>query len=353
MARPLPDLSSDHEPGSPLAQVKDPASPALKRPRASAEAPVSFEGEKVRRRVLLFFIDGVGVGGDDPGQNPLAGGDFPSLRLTRTQRPSATIGSPILAPGLDASLGVPGLPQSATGQTSILTGVNAPAVMGKHISGFPGPRLRSILEQHSVLKRLREAGRSASFLNAFGPRFFEAPETKRRLSATSLATMASGVPFRTWDDLLEGRAVVHDLTHWRMREWGFDLPLRTAEEAGAIIAQEAMELDFSLFEYFETDRAGHDQDRPRAMRCLADVDGALQAALEHLDLRSTAVIVASDHGNLEDLSVKTHTLNPAFFALWGSWAPAWEPKSLTDIVPLIWDALGLSGESGEAPTAGA
>jgi hypothetical protein len=303
--------------------------------------------------VLLFFIDGLGVGEDDEDRNPLATGELPSLRLTRTQRPSATIGSPAMAHGLDASLGVPGLPQSATGQTSILTGVNAPAAMGKHISGFPGPRLKAILQEHSILKRVREAGRTSSFLNAFGPRFFEAPETKRRLSATTLATLASGSPFRTWNDLLEGRAVVHDLTHWRMREWGFDLPLRTPEEAGVIIAQEASLLDFTLFEYFETDRAGHDQDRQRGMRCLADIDRALQVALGRLDLQSTSVIVVSDHGNLEDLGVKTHTLNPAFFALWGSWAPTWEPMRLTDIVPLIWDALGFSEDGGGTATAGA
>jgi hypothetical protein len=69
-----------------------------------------------------------------------------------------------MAWGLDASLGVPGLPQSATGQTSILTGVNAPAEMGRHISGFPGPTLRRILFEHSVLKRIRERGLSAKYL---------------------------------------------------------------------------------------------------------------------------------------------------------------------------------------------
>jgi len=356
VARPLPNSTKDHDPGSPLAQVKNPASPALHRPRASAEAPVSFGAKGTPRKVLLFFIDGLGVGEDDPDRNPLATGEFPSLRLTRTQRPEGTVGSPIVARGLDASMGVQGLPQSATGQTSILTGVNAPAVMGKHISGFPGPQLRGILERHSILKRIREAGRTASFLNAFAPRVFEAAENKRRLSATSLATLASGAPFRTWSDLLERRAVVHDLTHWRMREWGYDLPLRAAEEAGAIIADETAQLDFALFEYFETDRAGHDQDRPRAMRCLADLDRALQAALERLDLQSTTVIVASDHGNLEDGLVKTHTLNPAFFAIWGSWAPAWEPQRLTDIAPLIWEALGLPrgiGGDSEGVTAGA
>ncbi len=303
------------------------------------------------RRVLLFFIDGVGVGDDDPDRNPLAAGEFTTLRLTQTQTPVSRTGPPAMARGLDASLGVPGLPQSATGQTTILTGVNAPAAMGKHISGFPGPSLRAILEEHSILKRLRESGLTASFLNAFGPRFFEMAETKRRLSATSLATMASGAPFRTWADLLEGRAVVHDLTHWRVREWGYDVPMRTAEEAGVIIAQEVMKQDFSLFEYFETDRAGHDQDRDRAMRCLSDLDRTLQVVLGRLTPESTTLIVASDHGNLEDAHVKTHTRNPALFTLWGRWAPSWEPTRLTDIVPLIWDALGRPPGSGDRATA--
>lgn len=298
----------------------------------------------LRRRVLLFFIDGLGVGEDDPDSNPLATGDFPTLRLTRTQSPTSSVGIPVLSHGLDASLGVSGLPQSATGQTSILTGVNAPMAMGKHISGFPGPMLRAIIEEHSILKRVCEGGGRATFLNAFGPRFFETSQAKRRLSATTLATMASGVPFRGWSDLLDGRAVVHDLTHWRMREWGFDLPQRTPEEAGVIIAEEAMRVDLALFEYFETDRAGHDQDRGRAIRCLADLDRTLEVALARIDLGTTAVIVVSDHGNVEDGRIKTHTTNPAHFSLWGSWAPRWRPEKLTDIARLVREALGRPGD---------
>ncbi len=294
------------------------------------------------RRVLLFFIDGVGVGEDDADLNPLASGAFPTLRLTRSQIPTSGAGPPAAAHGIDASMGVPGLPQSATGQTSILTGVNAQALMGRHVSGLPGPTLRAVLSEHSILKRVREAGRTATFLNAFGPRFFETPEGKRRLSATSLATMASGEPFRTWSDLLDGRAVTHDLTHWRMREWGFDLPLRTPEEAGAILAQEAARRDFSLFEYFETDRAGHDRDRARAVQCLGDLDRALQVLLARVDLGTTTVVVASDHGNLEDMRVRTHTRNPAFFAAWGKWVPRSWPERLTDIVPLVREVTGLA-----------
>jgi len=202
------------------------------------------------RRVLLFFIDGIGVGSDDPDQNPLASGEFPTLRLTRSRSPESPAGPPRQSRGVDAGMGVAGLPQSATGQTAILTGVNASAAVGHHVSGFPGPTLRRILFDRSLLKQIREQGRSATFLNAFRPEYFEMPHAQRRLSATSLATLASGARFRSWEDLLEGRAVTHDLTHWRVRERGYDLPLRTPEEAGAIIAAEAMQNDFSLFEYF-------------------------------------------------------------------------------------------------------
>jgi 2,3-bisphosphoglycerate-independent phosphoglycerate mutase len=352
MARALRNSGPDFEYGSPLAPVTEPASPTLHRSRASRVAPVFISGDPApSRRVLLFFIDGLGVGTDEPDVNPLASGDFPTLTLTASRQPASRSGLvPVLAHGVDASLGVPGLPQSATGQTSILTGVNAPAVMGRHVSGFPGPTLRTVLAEHSILKTIREAGRSAGFLNAYGTTFFQTEPSRRRLSATSLATLASGSPFRTFEDLIEGRAVVHDLTHWRMRERGYDIPLRTPEEAGAIIAEQAMLQDFSLFEYFETDRAGHDQDVARARQCLSDLDRALEAVLARADLDRLAVIVVSDHGNVEDGRVRTHTLNPAHFALWGSWAPRRAPERLTDVAALCFEALGLPGGAPGGPS---
>lgn len=296
-----------------------------------------------RRRVLLFFIDGIGVGPSDPGVNPLASDARPVLRLTAGDLPrSERAGAPEVAHGIDASLGVRGLPQSATGQTAILTGVNAPAALGHHASGLPGPTLKGILREHSLLKAIAERGRSATFLNAFGPRFFDGDPKLRRLSATTLATMAAGVPLRDWEDLTAGRAVVHDLTHWRMRDYGFDLPYRSPEEAGAILAREAMRVDFSLFEYFETDRAAHAQDREAADRCLSDLSIALETVLGEADLRELLVLVVSDHGNLEDLRVKTHTANPAFFAAWGAWNGLPAPRSLLDIAPLAREALGIS-----------
>lgn len=306
------------------------------------------------KHFLLFFIDGLGVGPDDPGINPLATGLFPTLALTETRTPEAHVGPPGLVGGLDATMGVKGLPQSATGQTAILTGVNASVALGHHMSGFPGPTLRKIILEHSILKRLLAAGAAADFANAFGPKFFERPEAERRMSATTLATLASGRPFRTWKDLLDGRAVMHDLTHWRMREWGYDLPLRTPEEAGAILARLCMPQDvarsFTLFEYFETDRAGHAQDRDRALHCLTDLDRALQTILSTVDLATTTVAVVSDHGNLEDGRVGTHTRNPAIFAAWGAGARGPRPEQLTDVAGFVFRALELPETEAGAPT---
>src|SRR5207249_8232782 len=62
---------------------------------------------------------------------------------------------------LDATLGVPGLPQSATGQATILTGVNAPRRVGRHVSAIPNRRVRELLEEDNLFRVLGRAGRRA------------------------------------------------------------------------------------------------------------------------------------------------------------------------------------------------
>ncbi|MBI3975273.1 MAG: metalloenzyme, partial [Armatimonadetes bacterium] len=90
--------------------------------------------------VLLLFLDGVGLGEEDPQHNPWVRAPTPALR--------ALLGRPlagqerierdgVLLIPTDATLGVPGLPQSATGQTALLTGLNAPALIGRHVTAYP------------------------------------------------------------------------------------------------------------------------------------------------------------------------------------------------------------------------
>jgi 2,3-bisphosphoglycerate-independent phosphoglycerate mutase len=93
-------------------------------------------------RCFFFFLDGVGLGADDPATNPLSATEMPNLqallsgqKLVAASAPNESSQATLLA--LDACLGVPGLPQSATGQASLLTGINVPAKIGYHYGPKP------------------------------------------------------------------------------------------------------------------------------------------------------------------------------------------------------------------------
>src|SRR5215210_7396620 len=107
--------------------------------------------------VLLIFVDGLGIGRRDE-HNPLArlGADASPLAVFEDEEPALPFDG-VLA-RTDARLGVEGRPQSASGQTTILTGVNAPAALGYHKQGFPNERLREVLRRHSVFLQLKNAG---------------------------------------------------------------------------------------------------------------------------------------------------------------------------------------------------
>ncbi|MGI8884009.1 MAG: hypothetical protein ACR2IA_07185 [Pyrinomonadaceae bacterium] len=54
-------------------------------------------------------------------------------------------------------------------------------------------------------------------------------------------------------------------------------------------------------------------------------------------MENTTVILTSDHGNIEDLSVRNHTLNDVPTIVWGREknSVAGRIKDLTDITPAI------------------
>jgi len=244
---------------------------------------------------------------------------------------------------LEATLGVPGLPQSATGQTALLTGVNAARELGHHKQGFPNAQLRHILRQGSVLKMVREMGKSAAFINAFRPAFFafRTEDIISRLSVTTVANWAAGLPFFSLEDILGGRAIYQDFTNRDLIDRGFTMPVYTPRQAGRIFAGCAERYDFVLYEYFRTDHAGHAQNMAQAGDELRKLDLFLQTVLSCLDLERTLLVVTSDHGNIEDLSVRTHTMNRVPALLWGRGAGHFADgcQSIVDVVPLIRRAL--------------
>lgn len=290
-------------------------------------------------KLTLIFIDGIGIGLNDPKINPCAGDDVTFFRHFIDECfPKKIIFDGLVIP-LDTTLGIPGLPQSATGQTAILTGVNAAKSLGYHLQGFPNEELRTIIYQESLLKKISESGRSVAFMNVYPPIYFEyGPEIlHRKLSVTSHATLASNFKFFNFEDLIHHRAIYQEFTNASLISKGHDLPHFTPELAGEILAKAVVNFDFSLYEYFQTDHAGHSMDIGRARLEILKLERFLLAFLQNLDLSQHHVILTSDHGNIEDMSVKTHTSNPAMTMLWGKSLEhvAYQLQSIIDIAPLI------------------
>jgi hypothetical protein len=288
--------------------------------------------------VLLFFIDGLGIGTRGP-HNPfdgLAGAE--PLAIFQGEIPSIAFAG-VLAP-TDACLGIEGRPQSASGQTTIFTGINASATVGYHKQGFPNQALLDIIREHSIFVQLKRSGvKEITFANTYTQRFFES--RPRWISATTAAVEAAGLPFNRVSDLRAGRAVYQDFTNAMLIERGEQVDLRSPEEAGEILASIVGANKFTLYEYFITDKIGHAQDHEAAGRVLPSLALFIRSLLAKLDLASTTVLLTSDHGNIEDLSVRNHTLNLVPTIIWGRHRErlAARIKSLTDITPGIVDLL--------------
>lgn len=284
--------------------------------------------------VILFFIDGLGIGKFEP-NNPLSQiEDLEPLAHFRDQQ-TETFHEGIMIP-TDSRLGVDGRPQSASGQTTILTGINAPKFLGYHKQGFPNERLREIINENSIFRQLRQRKiDEIIFANTYTPQFFA--EKPRWKSATTCAVEAAGLSFRKLPDLLGRKALFHDFTNQTLIDRGFEVPLFTPVEAAEILADLTENHRFTLYEHFLTDKIGHDQDFERARIHLPLLAEFIRETLKRINLEKTTFILTSDHGNIEDLSVRNHTLNDVPTIVWGRKKEeiARQIKDLTDITPAI------------------
>jgi len=293
--------------------------------------------------VLLFFIDGLGIGTRGP-FNPLD--NLPNAApLAVFQNEASDPGFDGIVVPTDPRLGVEGRPQSASGQTTILTGVNAPAQLGYHKQGFPNKPLRDIIEAHSIFRQLRDAGVGpVTFANAYTDGFFT--ERPRWISATTAAVEAAGMTFRSIADLKNDQAVFMDYTNRVLIERGVEVAERSEEEAADVLARITAENRFTLYEYFITDKVGHAQDMPKAKEILTSLARFIRELLARLDLKRTTVILTSDHGNIEDLSSRNHTLHLVPTIVWGAEREriAATIKTLADITPAIVALLNAQGD---------
>ena len=310
-------------------------------------------------RLLFLFLDGVGLGPADPGVNPFARAAMPNLqellgghRLVRDTLDPDSQGDRIDSASadteratliaLDASLGVAGRPQSATGQATLFTGKNIPGVLGYHYGPKPNQAVAEYLRNGNLFSMLMEKGYRSALLNAYPPGYFSAIQSGRRLySSIPLAVTSAGIPLMTDEDLRAGRALSADFTGqgWRERFGMDEALLMTPEEAGTRLAELALRYDFSLFEYWLSDYAGHKQDLQGACGLLETFDRILGGLLAAWDDGKGLILITSDHGNLEDLSTRKHTENPVPCLLIGKPAHrlafASQLHDLTGITPAI------------------
>ena len=266
-------------------------------------------------RVLLLFIDGIGIGLRDAERNPLA--RYPSRFLSLfANEPLPRLPYDGLVIPTAADMDMPGLPQSATGQTALFTGSNASRAVGHHVSGMPTPTLRRLLAESSIFKFVQEQGKRGVFANALSEEYFK--NRGEWISATTRALLAGNFPWLTMEDLRAGRAVSHDLTNEFLQQMGFAVPQRAVLESARIIAQIALSADFTLFEFVLTDTIGHSRDFTLTQEIITRLDTLLEVVLSSLDLNETTIVLTSDHGNFEDMSVKTHTKNLVPTCIWGA-----------------------------------
>ena len=266
-------------------------------------------------KLLFIFIDGIGLGEENTETNPFIKAEMPFLRsllggknLTKYSAPFE--GDTVSLLPVDPNLNVTGLPQSATGQAVLLTGINIPAELGYHYGPKPNPDVAKYLDGGTIFSKTVKANKTTALLNAYPPGYFAGINSGKRLySSIPLALTNAGVSLFTKEDYYSGNALAADFTG---EGWGSflgfpDAPNFDPETAGKRLAELAKRYDLSFFEYWASDYAGHKQDMPWAVKQLEMIDGVLKGLLENWKDDDGLILLTSDHGNMEDLSTRRHT----------------------------------------------
>lgn len=312
---------------------------------------------------VFLFIDGVGIGNADD-SNPFfqlaekLGSDFlmPFFKEKVRQSPG-----PVQVAAIDCRLGMPGLPQSASGQTALFCGVGAEQIGPEPKNGYPGQALRRIIKKNNLLRELHGQGRRAQYVNAYPhhAKLFSSPQVridddgrlhfgpsfpapfKRMISVTSCMMIANGEKPLGEDALARGEALYQDYSNQALIDRGLQLPRVSPAQAGAILFRLARRYDFILYEYFQTDLFAHRHSPADCLELIENLNRLLGSLLSRLNERHDTLLLTSDHGNLEDLSHRGHTLNPVPLLVWGKHASFLRQRivSIADVTPSIVQVL--------------
>ena len=277
-------------------------------------------------KFIFLFIDGVGLR-EPATDNPITPEVCPALCRLFARH----------AVPIDACLAVDGLPQSATGQATMFTGVNAPIFMGRHCEGFPGPSLRKKIEEGNLFLSLKKRGKRVCFADAYLVEDAAELAARRFKSVTTVMALTTPEVIATADDLADDQAVMQDLTRETIQDRYPDIPVISPEDAASHLFALARVNDFTLYEFFQTDVAGHSMDYARACEVLRLYDRFLAALLRYVEAAGLTLVMTSDHGNIESIDEQGHTRNPVPFVVFGPKEAEIRAavKSLVDVTPAI------------------
>ena len=281
-------------------------------------------------KVIYLFIDGVGLRAP-AADNPVNTEVCPTLwRLIEGH-----------AKPIDACLGVEGLPQSATGQATMFTGVNCSAALGRHCEGFPTAELRKIIEENNLFIELKKRHKRVRFADAYLVDDVREIAERRFKSVTTVMALTTPESISTTEDLMEDRALMQDLTRETIQDRYPDIPVVPPQRAAEHLFRLALRNDFTLYEFFQTDVSGHSMDYARACAVLRTYDRFLGALVRCTEAAGITLVMTADHGNIEAIGERGHTRNPVPFIAFGP-GEAWirdRVNSLQDITPALLEAF--------------
>lgn len=309
-------------------------------------------------RVTFIFLDGCGVGRPGP-ENPFyrVRSRFLPFWQGGMRLPD---GTPLTA--IDATLDMPGSPQSASGQTALFCGATAAELGGRHRNGYPDRSLRELILAKNLISRLQARAVRARYLDAYpaheqlftsmhvriepdGRLWFSAgfPEHFRRMiSVTSCMLLASGQkPFGA-RDIRAGRALYQDYSNRQLIARGLPVPEFSPERAAHVLRSASRRFDFILYEYFQTDIYAHRRSLEECAGLVRDLDALIGSLLASLDSKEDTLLLTSDHGNLEDHHLRGHSRNPVPLIAWGRHGARLRNKirSISDVTPAILELYG-------------
>ena len=250
-----------------------------------------------------------------------------------------------LAP-TDPNLGLPGRPQSATGQATILTGRNVPLLVGEHYGPKPNKAVAAVVREGNLFTEVIANGGKAALITPYPQGYFDSINSGRRLlSSVPLAATSAGLKLMTADDLRNGWAVSPGFTGqgWHDHLGYSDIPILTLTQAGQQIARIAQSYEFSFFEHWPSDRSGHRGPIDQAVAHLDIIDEVLGGLFAEWDDENDLLIITSDHGNIEEKDHRQHSRNPVPTILVGKEHArlAEIVEDLTDIARVVEQFLGL------------